>query len=142
VNGLVLLDTSCIVALVADWHERHEETVRAANKLPHLVIASHTLLESYAVLTRLPAPFRMAPSAAATLVSQIAKDVRAVGLTPREMTTMLQRAKEQNVTGGRTYDFAIGVCAEKAKAVRLLTWNVRHFQNLDLMCQVCSPAEV
>ncbi len=141
-NGLALLDTSCIVALVAGWHEHHEETVRTANKLPHLVIASHTLLETYAVLTRLPAPFRVAPSVASALVSQIAKDVRAVALTARELRTMLRRAKEQNVTGGRTYDLAIGVCAEKAKATRLLTWNLRHFQNLDLRCQVCSPAEV
>ena len=141
-KDVALLDTSCIVALLASWHEHHALTAHAVNKLPNLVIAAHTLLETYAALTRLPASFRLAPSTVSTLVLQLAKETAVVGLSANELSKVVLRANEQNVSGGRIYDFVIGLCAEKAKATRLLTWNVRHFQSLGLRCEVCSPADL
>jgi hypothetical protein len=50
-------DTSVIVAAFASWHENHVMAAAAIARID-LVIA-HCLLETYSVLTQLPAPHRM-----------------------------------------------------------------------------------
>src|SRR6266508_3274050 len=66
------LDTSCMVAAVCTWHERHLAAVGAIERRlergGRLAIAAHALVETYAVLTRLPAPHRLAPADAWALV--------------------------------------------------------------------------
>jgi len=53
-------DTNCMVALLLPWHEHHArakaETERRLDDGEILVLAAHTLVEAYTVLTRLPAP--------------------------------------------------------------------------------------
>src|SRR5258707_811905 len=59
-RDLVALDTSVIIALVSGWHERHAAvTALVEGELDRgsgLLLATHALIESYAVLTRLPPP--------------------------------------------------------------------------------------
>ena len=50
-------DTSLVVAAFASWHERHEAARRALDGGVRLV--EHCALETYSVLTRLPAPHRV-----------------------------------------------------------------------------------
>jgi predicted nucleic acid-binding protein len=49
-------DTSAVVAAFASWHESHEAARRALDAGLRLV--EHCALETYSVLTRLPAPHR------------------------------------------------------------------------------------
>lgn len=49
-------DTSLVVAAFASWHERHEAARRALDG--GLGLIEHCALETYSVLTRLPAPHR------------------------------------------------------------------------------------
>lgn len=53
-------DSNCLVALFAAWHEHHDRTVREIDRRldagEALVLAARTLVETYAVLTRLSAP--------------------------------------------------------------------------------------
>ena len=60
------LDTSCMIAAVCGWHEQHRsaaaEIERRFDGGEHLSVAAHALSEAYAVLTRLPAPHRLAPT--------------------------------------------------------------------------------
>ena len=67
-----LCDTSCLVAAVCGWHEHHTRTVAEldgrARSGDELVIASHSLVETYAVLTRLPSPHRLTPATTMTLL--------------------------------------------------------------------------
>ena len=49
-------DTSLVVAAFASWHERHEAARRALDG--GLRLPEHCALETYSVLTRLPAPHR------------------------------------------------------------------------------------
>ena len=49
-------DTSLVVAAFASWHERHEAARRALDG--GLRLPEHCVLETYSVLTRLPAPHR------------------------------------------------------------------------------------
>lgn len=51
---MTAVDTSLVVAAFASWHERHEAARRAMDGGVRLI--EHCALETYSVLTRLPAP--------------------------------------------------------------------------------------
>jgi predicted nucleic acid-binding protein len=50
-------DTSLVVAAFASWHEKHSVARRALDSGIRLI--EHCALETYSVLTRLPAPHRV-----------------------------------------------------------------------------------
>src|SRR3989304_5930435 len=58
------VDTSCMVAAVCSWHEHHDGAAAAIEDRldagERLAVPAHAPAESYAVLTRLPAPPRLA----------------------------------------------------------------------------------
>jgi len=54
------VDAGVMVAAFAPWHERHSDAMTLMVDQPRVV--AHFLVETYSVLTRLPAPFR-APAA-------------------------------------------------------------------------------
>ena len=127
------LDTSCMVAAVCTWHERHlaaaKEIERRLDRGERMAVAAHSLAETYAVLTRLPAPHRLAPADAWALVKANFVDHAAVAaLDAAAYSTLLQRLAAIGIGGGRTYDGLIGECARRAKVDALLTFNLRHFE--------------
>ena len=127
----VLIDSNCIVAAALPVHEHHAPTLddlsrrRAAGQV--FVVAAHSLVEAFAVLTRLPAPYRLSAADALAVLDRNWSRVEPVALTAAESWRALKGAAQSGVTGGRTYDSLIAACARKAKADELLTWNVRHF---------------
>jgi predicted nucleic acid-binding protein len=128
----VALDTSCMVAAVCTWHDRHAaaagEIERRLDAGRRLTIPAHALLETYAVLTRLPAPHRLAPADAWALVKgNFVDHATIVTLDARAHVTLLGRLAATGIGGGRTYDAAIAACAGQAGAEALLTFNPRHF---------------
>jgi len=66
------VDTSCIIAAVCGWHDHHQEAAaeieRRLEGKERLATAAHALAEAYAVLTRMPAPHRLAPTDALALL--------------------------------------------------------------------------
>jgi predicted nucleic acid-binding protein len=126
-----LCDTSALVAMVCSWHEHHArtlaETERRARAGEELVLAAHSLAETYAVLTRLPAPNRLRSGDAIALLEANWRETPVVHLTAAETWRMLGRAQRRGVIGGQTYDMLIAACALKADASTIITWNVRHF---------------
>lgn len=127
-----LLDTSCIIAAVCSWHERHAATLREFERRlsagEKLTVAAPALVESYAVLTRLPGPHRLAATDARDLLeANFIKKRRLVALTADEFRSLIGRAPEDGVTGGQAYDAVIAACARRAKVAALLTFNARHF---------------
>lgn len=92
-----------------------------------LVLAAHSLAETYAVLTRLPAKNRLRSGDAIALLDANWRETRVVHLTARETWRALRQAQRRGVIGGRTYDMLIAACALKAGASTIITWNVRHF---------------
>jgi predicted nucleic acid-binding protein len=127
-----LPDTSCIVAAVCSWHEHH---AAAAHELGQrfgtdqpMVLAAHTLAESYAVLTRLPPPHRIAPNAALTLLeANFAERGTVVALDGRGYLPLLRTLARAGHAGGRTYDALIAQCARKGRVDELITFNPTHF---------------
>jgi predicted nucleic acid-binding protein len=125
-------DSSCLIAAVCAWHEHHEiavdalESRRGAGQA--LVLAAHALAETYAVLTRLPPPHRLAPAVAGALIEQnFVRGVTLVALPGRTYASVVRRLAQEGVGGGRTYDAIIAESARRGRAAILLTFNPRHF---------------
>ena len=129
---MVLLDTSCMVALVCPWHEHHRQTVASLDARldcgAKLLLAAPALVEAYAVLTRLPAPFRMPAASARELLRANFGKLSTIALAAGDYWRLLDRAPGEGVLGGRTYDAIIAACARKGKAGELMTLNLGHFE--------------
>lgn len=102
------LDTSVVVAAVLSWHEAHEAARRAAIGAG---LAAHALLESYSVLTRLPAPHRLAPEVAGALLAGWFPPERVLVPAPAVMRSIVPRLAEAGIGGGAVYDALIGLTA-------------------------------
>jgi predicted nucleic acid-binding protein len=127
-----LLDTSCLVAAVCEWHRHHEATRReierraAAGESPTL--AAHSLAEAYSVLTRLPEPHRLRPDDALAVLEANWGEARLVALGPADYRSTLQRCRDAGIGGGAVYDALIASCARKARVATVVTWDVAGFE--------------
>ena len=127
----VLLDSNILIAAVLPQHEHHTATItelkrrRTAGDV--VLIAAPALLESFAVLTRLPPPHRLGAADAVMVLDRNWGDAETIALSGGETWKLLRQLGPEGITGGRTYDAAIAACAKKGKADEVLTWNVRHF---------------
>ena len=130
---MVLPDTSTFIAAFCAWHEHHESALKAlatAEKREPLVVAVPVLIETYAVLTRLPAPHRLAPRSAADLIHGNLYSSELVALQTRGCWKMLADFANKGIAGGRTYDALIVACAVQARARAVLTLNRRDFARI------------
>jgi predicted nucleic acid-binding protein len=133
----VALDASVIVAGLLEWHEHHAvalPVVQAALTEPSTaVLPLPALLESYAVMTRLPPPWRIGGRDAHAILSASFRDrAVVVGIDPTSVWDLLAALAAAGVAGGGTYDAHIVACARAAGADQLVTFNRRHFERLDL----------
>ena len=139
------VDTSVIVAALLAWHESHEPALDSLVGAVEagLVVPAPALAEAYSVMTRLPAPHRLAPADAGALLSgSFERRASVVGLTEKESWRFLHEIANRGVAGGSTYDALILACARKARAERLLTLDRRDF--LRLQCgeiEIVVPGE-
>lgn len=135
-SAIFFADTSCIIAAVCGWHRHHTEAAseieRRLEARELMATAAHALAETYAVLTRLPAPHRLAPAdALAVLDGSFLDRALVIALDAGDYKSVLRRAGKEGISGGRTYDALIGECAVKARAAVLLTFNAHHFSHLE-----------
>ncbi len=128
----VLLDTNRLVAAALPQHEHHLATVADLSRRmaagQTFLLAEHSVLEAYAVLTRLPPPHRLAPADALGVLERNWSTTDTLVLTGAETWRLVRQHGAARIAGGRVYDGHIAACARKAKADEILTWNVRHFQ--------------
>lgn len=129
-----LPDTSVLVAAFCSWHEHHERASRAVEAVlrrpQRVVLAAPVLVETYAVLTRLPPPHRLSASATASLLRENLAALRAVALDGEQSWNLIEDLARGGVAGGRSYDALIVACAIRAGATRVLTLNRRDFEAL------------
>lgn len=146
-RSILALDTTCLVALLCGWHEHHAATASALERRidagATLVLPAPALIEAYSVLTRLPAPHRLAPVDASQLLRQnFEQGARVASLSAKDTWSLLGNAPLDKVQGGRVYDAVMAACARKAGARELLTLNLRHFEGFaDATLRVTSPLE-
>ncbi|HEY3351148.1 MAG TPA: PIN domain-containing protein [Thermoanaerobaculia bacterium] len=142
--GGFLPDTSCIVAALVDWHECHEAAVREVSARldagERFIVAAPALVESYAVLTRLPAPHRLSPGDALALLEANLFGHSLVALEAVSYRALISEAPARSIAGGRTYDAVIARCAVRAGAEVILTFNERHFRGLAPGIEIVTPA--
>ena len=127
------LDTSCLIPLLASWHEHHDEMFAAFESRRRRgqkpVVAVHALVECYSVLTRLPKPHRLAPEQARELLAATVIDnCELAGLPPGRSWSVVEDLASHDLGGGVVYDALIAEASHHAGASVLLTWNVRDFQ--------------
>lgn len=105
-----------------------------------LVLAAHSLVETYAVLTRLPSRHRLIAADALALLEVNWGETPLIHLTGREVWKSLEGAGRRAMFGGRTYDVLLAMAALKAGASTILTWNLRHFEAFRDEIEVLTPA--
>ena len=93
------------------------------------IIAVHSLAEMYAVLTKLPPPYRHTPEQALLSIEEnILKYFKPIGLATGEYTALLREAVTARIQGGTIYDVLLLKAATKAQVEVLYTLNLKHFQ--------------
>ena len=131
----IALDTSVIIAGLLGWHERHGAASAALSPLlegdGRIVLPLQSLVEAYAVMTRLPAPYRLSPHVALQILERsLHERVTVVGLEADEGWRCLEDLVHSSIAGGTSYDGLILACARKGGVARLLTFNPSHFERL------------
>lgn len=136
-------DTSLLIAAFARAHPGHEASERLFLRAERSKssCAAHTLVETYSVLTRLPASPRITPAQALLFLQDVRLRITAVGLDEPQHHDLLARLAEQGIGGGRVHDALILECASKAKAETIYTWDTKDFRQLrpDLADKIRTP---
>ena len=131
----VMLDTSVLVAAMLSDHVHHDASARCLSLVLdegiEFAVSAHTLVEVYAVLTRLPRTPRISPADAHRLIQHnILTSACVVALTGEDYAALLDHLVRAGIRGGATYDALIAKAAELAKVDLLVTQNVAHFQRV------------
>lgn len=114
-------DTSAAVAFVLRSHTAHPAVRRhASGRDPALT--THSLAETYSVLTRLPGDARVAPLDAVRLLE--ADFSAPLAVPPDELGALPRVLATRGIAGGAVYDALVGLAA-RAAAVPLLTRDAR-----------------
>ena len=114
---MIAVDTSVVVAAFASWHEGHASAAAALARKPR--VPAHVLIETYSVLTRLPAPHRAPAGLVSAFLSERFGEAPLV-LPPRVHLSLVRQAATLFLLGGSIYDALIAATARHARA-RLLT---------------------
>ena len=141
------LDTSVLVSAVVKQHVFHERSFavldRIHNEQDEGIVSAHSLAEMYAVLTKLPLPYRHIPEQALLSIEEnILKHFKTVGLAGSEYAALLREAAGSGIQGGTVYDALLLKCATKAGVDAIYTWNLKHFQAIapqDVVARLSAP---
>jgi predicted nucleic acid-binding protein len=123
-------DTSVLVPAFVEEHVHHELSLAAFLRADKKTgcCSAHSLLEFYAVITRLPGRDRISSDQVLLLVQNIRERLTIISLSPEDYLTVLEKSAAARVFGGTVYDVLLAHCALKASAEILCTWNVKRFQ--------------
>jgi hypothetical protein len=110
-------DTSVIVPSILSWHALHSKASAALAEVRQ--VPAHALVESFSVLTRLPAPRALRPAQAQQALLRAFPEPPLI-LGARGHLAIILLLAEGDIGGGRVYDAVVGGAAAEAK-VRLLT---------------------
>lgn len=129
-----LFDTSVLVSAFVVSHPTHQSCISWLHQVKaeqlQGIIATHTLAETYSVLTRLPVSPRISPRLARQLLDENLKEFEVISLEAEDYYRVIDKMVTLNLAGGAIYDALIAQVAIKAKVSQLLTLNPNHFTRL------------
>ena len=130
-----LFDTSIIVSGIVESHPRHSKCLpwlqRAKADDFECIVVSHTLAETYAVLTTLPVRPRISPLLAQRLIeTNLVALARIVPLTTADYRTTIEMMSRLGLSGGTIYDALIATVARRLSVDKLLTLNADDFRRV------------
>ncbi len=108
-----VVDSGVVVAAFASWHEDHALAAAAIRERPG--VTSHSLIEAFSVLTRLPAPHRAPGNLVSDYVHRVFPD-EPVALTGGDVRALVLRFPTLGISGGAVYDALIAQAALVAGA--------------------------
>ena len=118
---MIAVDTSVVVASFATWHEGHEASLEVMRERPRL--PAQVLAEAYSVLTRLPAPHRVASH----LVAEFLEDRLVeppLQISSESLAALVISASIRGIDGGAIYDAIVAATAVEHTAT-LITRDLR-----------------
>jgi predicted nucleic acid-binding protein len=140
---MIALDSSVMVAALLSWHEKHHSAARALERAltakEGVAIPTHALIESYAVMTRLPAPHRLTPADALELLRDNFSSTHLASFNARSAWPVLQKLASDNLGGGIVYDAVILDSAADGGATSLVTLNLRDYERLSGTMRIVAP---
>jgi len=130
-----LFDTSIIISGIIESHPMHSKCLpwlqRAKAGDFECVVVSHSLAETYAVLTTLPVKPRISPLVAHRLIyTNLEALARIVPLTISDYKTTIDRMAELGLSGGTVYDALLATVARRLSVDKLLTLNADDFHRV------------
>jgi predicted nucleic acid-binding protein len=140
------VDTTVIVAAVHANHPAHAEAARwldDAFSTHQVVLAHHSIIESYAVLTRLPADYRLSPAEAETVLTETLQNNASIApFSSESVWDALHAFVGTPSAGGATYDAFIIHLLEQAEVDVIVTYNEADFARLTQTVRVAPPGEL
>ena len=131
---LVLFDTSVLVAALIVSHPQNSACFprlkAAESKQIEGFISTHSLAETYSVMTRIPIQPRITPSKTQIIIGNISQHLEIVPLHSDDYLSAIDRMAALNLQGGGIFDAIIAQAALKANVDVLLTLNPNHFTRL------------
>lgn len=110
-------DTSLLVPALLSWHPAHDESRELLHsEVGH--VPAHVLLASFSVMTRLPAPHRVATGDAARVLGALA--LTPVALPASHHLRLVATLAEKGLRGGAIYDALVARTAAH-HGLRLVT---------------------
>lgn len=136
-------DTSVFVSACQRNHDNHAPGLNAFASAQKATAACsvHSLAEIFAVTTGMPRDYKVAPEDAWLFLRQVSERCQLITLNAQEYLGALDMIVHKQHKGGIIYDALLLACARKAKADRILTWNLKHFRMLapDLADRIVTP---
>jgi len=131
----ILFDTSIIVSGIVETHPMHAKCLpwlqRAKAGEVECIVVSHTLAETYAVLTTLPVKPRISPLVAQRLIDNNLQEIaRIVPLTIADYWNTIRRMTAMGLSGGTIYDALIATVARRLSVDKLFTLNTDDFRRV------------
>jgi predicted nucleic acid-binding protein len=143
----VFCDTNVLISAFLTNHPQHNAARPVLERIKARIdegwAATHSLAETYAVLTRLPGANQVVPSITWQLIAEnILKNFSLIGLSATAYSKTLEKAAASDIEGGKIYDALLLAAAVKSGAERIYTFNVTHFQSMadvDLQKRIVAP---
>lgn len=120
---------------MVEGHPRHADALpwllRVQQNAEVGLVAGHTLVELFAVLTRLPVHPRISPPTAAHLIrTNVLANCEVVTLSPSDYAALLEHVADLGIAGGAVYDAILMHTAQKSDVDQIVTLNESDFRRV------------